>query len=101
MNRPIRDQQPLVLHPPPQVKSGIERALSAKLPTPFFLKRVTARRDNAYLCNATHYEALEFIQTSGSSALEAYFVHIPHREGDDDESLSSALFSVIRALISK
>ena len=100
LNQVIRPHQPTVLNAPIHIRRGIERALKAKLPPPFSLTKVKAREKNTYLCNATHYEALEFINKAMSTPLpETYFVHIPHREGDTDEALTLAIFNIIKALV--
>ena len=89
-----------ILSPSKRVRAGLQRALNASLPSPFKLVKIDARRSNTYLCNETHYRALNWIQSYPRSRLkEAYFVHIPHREGDDDQELARALSPIITSLI--
>ena len=102
----IEAQAPTVLEAPSQVSKGIDRALSTELAPPFKLVRATARKDNVYLCNSTYYEALQSLEISSynmknshSIKKEAYFLHLPHREGDSDIALANAVFTVIKALI--
>jgi pyrrolidone-carboxylate peptidase len=95
----IQPDQPDILTVPPQVSLGIKRALSAHLPSPFTLVKASARQDNTYLCNATYYEALLHIKTASQENREAYFIHLPHREGDDDHALTEAVLEVIKTII--
>jgi hypothetical protein len=95
----IQPDQPEILTVPPQVSLGIKRALSAHLPSPFTLVKAPARQDNTYLCNATYYEALLHINTTPQENREAYFIHLPHRQGDDDHALTEAVFEVIKTII--
>lgn len=99
----IEDGKPTILSAPPQVSLGIHRALSAKLPKPFHLAKATARKSNAYLCNSTYYEALQSLTQNmkdpHQTKKEAYFLHLPHREGQSDLALSNAVFKVIKALL--
>jgi pyrrolidone-carboxylate peptidase len=89
-----------ILSPSKRVRAGLQRALDTSLPSPFKLVKIDARRSNTYLCNETHYRALNWIQDHPRSRLkEAYFVHIPHREGDDDQALARALSPILISLI--
>lgn len=113
-DEPIRQGADSTLQPTDEISKGIERALKAKLPSPFRLVAVNARRDNCYLCNETYYGSLELARDQQghqqrdqqshqqgdqqSRLQEAYFIHIPHAEGDDDEPLSEALMRLIQGL---
>ena len=99
----IEVKAPVVLQAPLQVAQGIQRALKAQLPKPFHLVKASARKDNVYLCNSTYYEALKSLAQDKNKAQqfkkEAYFIHIPHREGKSDMTLSTAVFEIIKALL--
>ena len=100
LDEPLITQAPAVLSPPSAVRRGLQRALKVALPPPFKLTAIDARRDNSYLCNETHYRALTWIQEHPKARLkEAYFIHIPHREGDDDRALAHAISPIISSLI--
>jgi pyrrolidone-carboxylate peptidase len=102
LDRMIYIDRAEILQASPNIQKGIERALQTKLPEPFTIVRAKARRDNTYLCNATHYEALEFISSAKrEQTVEAYFIHIPHSEGGSDEALALALLEVIKQLINR
>jgi hypothetical protein len=62
-----------------------------------------AREDNSYLCNETHFRALEALASEdGPSSLgAAYFVHIPTARADDPdhEALAEGVAGVIQALV--
>jgi hypothetical protein len=94
----IDESQSLVLKPPSQVSEGISHVLTSKLPSPFQVLKASARVDNTYLCNATHYRSLSHI-VSLHTLQEAYFIHIPHRQGKSDHALATALFHIIKVLI--
>ena len=95
----IQVAAPTVLPPPSQVAKGIAKALNLQLSSPFYLVKATARKDNVYLCNSTYYEALHSIIKQQDTDREAYFLHLPHREGQSDQALANAVFEVIQGLI--
>ena len=91
---------PKIILPPKAVRHGLQRALNSSLTSPFKLKVIDARRSNTYLCNETYYQALTWLTNHPQKRLkEAYFLHIPHREADDDQPLAQALAQVIISLI--
>ena len=61
-----------------------------------------AREDNAYLCNETHYRALERVNASvrdRARLQSAYFLHIPYAKDDDYERLADGVAAVVFALV--
>ena len=95
----IESSQASILKAPLKVQRKIDHILKSELPSPFQLVKMKARADNSYLCNATHYNSLKHI-TPTSRLQEAYFIHIPHRQGNSDQALSEALAKMIKMLIS-
>ena len=96
----IEEEADSVLIAPPQVQEGLKRALSVSLPAPFTLSSIPAREENSYLCNAVHFRALQHIHSKPEGQLQqAYFVHIPHAENQDDRPLAAALFKLLIALL--
>lgn len=97
----IQAHKPEVLKATSVITDGIKRALRHPLPQPFNLIQTEARRDNTYLCNATYYNTLLEVRKHPELNKEAYFIHIPHREGKSDQALSQVLFEIIKALLIK
>ena len=94
----IQPNAPCILTPNPSTQRGLVRATQIDLPSPFKARTISARSENVYLCNATYYRSLMHLSPQ---LREAYFIHIPHSEDQDqgDDSLASALLILIQALI--
>ena len=60
-----------------------------------------ARPENSFLCNETHFRALQSLASAGGTLEAAYFVHIPSVMADDPshERLADGVAGVIRALV--
>lgn len=68
----------------------------------YTLRVARARPDNSYLCNETHFRALERVNASveaGQRLRQAYFVHIPYAEHDDYARLAQGVAGVVFALV--
>ncbi|MEM6997227.1 MAG: hypothetical protein AAF721_42375, partial [Myxococcota bacterium] len=61
-----------------------------------------ARRENAFLCNETHFVALQAVHDSvadGGRLQQAYFVHIPFADNEDYAALADGIAGVVAALV--
>jgi hypothetical protein len=61
-----------------------------------------ARAENTYLCNETHYHALQALHAGHGPLREVYFLHIPYAEGasegGDHEALAEGVAAVVLEL---
>ncbi|NVB42483.1 hypothetical protein G6O69_31960 [Pseudenhygromyxa sp. WMMC2535] len=62
-----------------------------------------ARRENTYLCNETHFNALAAVHEAdpGQRLGEVYFLHIPYAEQGDYDSLAAGVAEVVLGLLSQ
>jgi hypothetical protein len=64
-----------------------------------------ARAENSYLCNETHYHALEALHAGHGALREVYFLHIPYAEGasqgGDHEALAEGVAAVVLELVGR
>ena len=58
-----------------------------------------ARPQNSYLCNETHYHALEAVHASTGRLREVYFLHIPYAKDGDYEALAEGVAGVVLGLV--
>jgi hypothetical protein len=61
-----------------------------------------ARNENTYLCNETHFHALERLNASaeaGERLRNAYFIHVPYAKDDDFDRLADGVAGVVFALL--
>jgi hypothetical protein len=68
----------------------------------YTLQVARARPENSYLCNETHFRALERVDASvasGGRLRHAYFLHIPYAEEDDYARLARGVAGVVIALV--
>ena len=93
----MTEDDPIIYPPSPKIKKGVKLLLDAKLPGPFQAILAEAREENVYLCNETYFSSLSSI-TSSSKLQEAYFLHLPHREGDNDQALADAVSALVRSV---
>jgi hypothetical protein len=61
----------------------------------------SAREDNSYLCNETHYHALSALVRGDGQLREVYFLHIPYAEDGDYAALADGVSGVILRLIGR
>lgn len=101
-------EEPVVASRPPRVDANadVEARISTIAGKQFgsYLTRVAeAREDNTYLCNETHFRALEALASDdGPNSLDAaFFVHIPTARADDPdhEALAEGVAGVVQALV--
>jgi pyrrolidone-carboxylate peptidase len=59
---------------------------------------MTARDDNTYLCNETHYHALQALHAGHGALREVYFLHIPYAENGDYEALAEGVAALVLSL---
>ena len=91
----------------PDAASGIPGRLSRIDGQSFAGYRVAvadARESNSYLCNETHYRALQALSRSESPQTglrQVYFVHIPYARDGDYAKLAAGVGGVIRALVAE
>lgn len=92
-----------VLRPPKQSGIGVQiEALAGQRFGDYGLVVEGARDENAYLCNETHYRALEALERSqrdGGRLQRAYFLHLPYARENDYALLAEAVASLIRTLV--
>jgi hypothetical protein len=90
-----------VLHPQAESVAKV-RALDGARFGAYRVEVKPARRQNAYLCNETHFWALRALRggsNSPSRPRAAYFVHIPYATDGDYETLAEGVSGVIGALV--
>ena len=61
-----------------------------------------ARESNDYLCNETHYRALQELEAAtaeGRALARVHFVHIPYARDEDYEALAEGVAGVVGALV--
>jgi hypothetical protein len=108
-----------VLEAPTRVARTVEAVRGLALGGGLFRVEVApARRENTYICNETHWRALEAVwaaaaggggsdgETSGHSVggrlRAAFFVHVPYPAGDDNyEPLSAAVAELVERLVAE
>jgi hypothetical protein len=73
-------------------------ALAGRTMAGYEILVAAARADNTYLCNETHYHALQALNAGHGSLREVYFLHIPHAEGGDYEALAEGVAAVVLEL---
>jgi len=95
-----------VLHAPAQ--SGVAakvRSLAGQSFGGITVEVMAARSSNSYLCNETHYYALQKVHASHAAdgeptgVQQAFFVHIPYAVDDDFDALADSVAGVITALV--
>jgi pyrrolidone-carboxylate peptidase len=97
---------PAVLVAPLRVASAVVSAADLELSGGFRVELAPARQSNTYICNETHYRALEAVHLAeccpGTRLRAAYFVHIPYPdEPDNYGALADAVGAVIVRLVEK
>ncbi|PRQ06976.1 hypothetical protein [Enhygromyxa salina] len=76
-------------------------ALTGRTIAGYELLAASARADNSYLCNETHYGALTALH-AGEGRLEAvYFLHIPYADSDDYDALADGVAGVVLSLVGR
>ena len=87
--------------------ADLRRMPSALTASPQFLvSEAPSRKENAYICNETHWRALRAVEESKSNPdarlRAAYFIHIPHahpsREGGEEE-LAAAVAALVGRVV--
>lgn len=61
----------------------------------------TAREDNSYLCNETHYHALSTLARGEGRLREVYFLHIPYAEDGDYQALADGVSGLVLGLLGR
>ena len=94
------------LEAPPRVARGIEAAAAlTALPGGFHVAVENAREDNAYICNETHWRALEAVAAAEAAGAQAalraaYFIHLPYPRVEDEYGpMAEAVAEVVKALV--
>ena len=93
------------LHPSIHQKRTADSAVKQPLPCGFTAKLAPAREANTYICNETHWRALEAVQTASTSSgtgrlLGGYFLHVPYpKETDDYGPLATAVGELVARLV--
>jgi hypothetical protein len=95
---PIDPSAAAVREPPAAMTARIDRLVGRRL-AGFEVLGAEARSSNSYLCNETHWNALAALDEDRPR--EAYFVHIPHAEGDDYAPLAEAVATLVLALVER
>lgn len=100
---PIREDAPLVLMPADEsgVRQLVESLHETKIDE-FVVEVAAARPGSTYLCNETHYLALEAMNRSlaEKGRLRAvFFVHVPPKNGETREELAQVVAQLIRRLV--
>jgi hypothetical protein len=73
-------------------------ALAGRTMAGYEIVVASARAENSYLCNETHYHALEALHAGRGSLREVYFLHIPYAEHGDYEALAEGVAAVVLSL---
>jgi hypothetical protein len=95
----IAAQAPEVLAAPERspIPARLE-SLAGKTLAGYEIVVAPARPDNSYLCNETHYHALQALHAGHGALREVYFLHIPHAEDGDYEALAEGVAAVVLSL---
>ncbi|WP_106395287.1 hypothetical protein [Enhygromyxa salina] len=98
-SEPISATAPEVLAAPQQgpIPTRLD-ALAGRSFGSFEVVVAPARPANTYLCNETHYHALEAVRAGKGRLREVYFLHIPYAETSDYTPLAEATTDLILAL---
>lgn len=87
-----------VLEPPTEspIAGRIDALVGTRI-ADYEILGASARAENSYLCNQTHWFALASVHAGGPR--EAYFLHIPYAEKGDYEPLADAVAGVVLGLV--
>jgi len=102
LDEPIATEVGATLSPADARLTDQIRALDGKEFAGYRVEVKAAREGNSYLCNETHFWALQALQDSkgaGGKLRAAYFVHIPYAADGDYEALADGVADLVTALV--